>query len=98
VPVLGPSNPLHMRAQVPMTSVPLNPDTLLTRVATAMALTAAGYPISPATLATKASRGGGPLYSRFAGRTLYRWGDAIDWAKSNTYSPARGQAQSGSEA
>ena len=42
-----------------------NSDTRLTRNATAAALTAAGFPIRAATLATKATRGGGPPFQRF---------------------------------
>jgi hypothetical protein len=57
-------------------------DALLTRDETAVALTAAGYPIRSATLGTKATRGGGPPFCRFGARSLYRWGDAIDWAES----------------
>ena len=44
---------------------PDDPNTLLTRKATAEALNATGYPVRPATLATKASRGGGPPFRRF---------------------------------
>jgi hypothetical protein len=58
-----------------------DPEALLTRDETAVALTAAGYPIRSATLGTKATRGGGPPYCRFGTRSLYRWGDAFDWAK-----------------
>ena len=57
-------------------------DTLLTRDQTAAALTAAGFPITPATLATKATRGGGPPFQRFGARPLYRWGNALQWAQS----------------
>lgn len=53
---------------------------LLTRDATAAALTAAGYPIAAKTLAGLATRGGGPPYGLFVGRALYRWGAALDWA------------------
>jgi hypothetical protein len=60
---------------------PQDRDTLLTRDATAAALTANGYPTSPKTLATKASRGGGPRFRHFGPRVLYRWGDALDWAE-----------------
>lgn len=60
--------------------IPDDLDTLLTRDATAAALTAAGYPIAAKTLATKATRGGGPPYGLFAGRALYRWGAALAWA------------------
>jgi hypothetical protein len=56
-------------------------DALLTRDETAVALTAAGYPVRSATLGTMASRGGGPLFRRFGTRSLYRWGDAVDWAE-----------------
>ena len=45
--------------------IPDDPDARLTRNAIAAALTEAGYPIRPATLATKASRGGGPPFRRF---------------------------------
>jgi hypothetical protein len=38
--------------------IPDDPNALLTRDATAVALTESGYPTSPKTLATKASRGG----------------------------------------
>jgi len=72
-----------------MTAIPQEPDTLLSRIKTAAALTAAGYPISAATLATKASRGGGPRYSRFGARALYRWGDALAWARANTIASLR---------
>ncbi len=43
-------------------TLPDDPETLLTREAVAEALTDAGYPTSPKTLATKASRGGGPHF------------------------------------
>jgi len=59
-------------------------DALLTREKVAEALTAAGYPISPRTLATKATRGGGPPYCLFSARALYRWADALAWARSVT--------------
>jgi hypothetical protein len=62
--------------------IPDDPDTLLTREATAAALTAAGFPVRAKTLATKASRGGGPIYRRFGPRPLYRWGDSLAWARS----------------
>lgn len=71
--------------------VPKSPDTLLTREQTAAALTEAGYPVRPKTLATKASRPGAtgaPPYSLFGARALYRWGDAIAWAQ-HLLSPTR---------
>jgi hypothetical protein len=58
-----------------------NPDALLTRERTAQALTEAGFPIKAKTLATKATRGGGPPYHKFGPRALYRWSDALAWAE-----------------
>ena len=46
-------------------TIPSNPDALLRRKLTADALTEVGYPTSEKTLATKASRGGGPPYHRY---------------------------------
>jgi hypothetical protein len=69
------------------TQIPDNPEALLTRNATAAALTAAGFPVRPATLATKATRGGGPVYRLFGNRPLYRWADAMAWAQSRLSAP-----------
>jgi hypothetical protein len=70
-----------------MSIVPSDPDTLLRRAATAEALTALGYPTAVATLTTKASRGGGPVYRRFGPVVLYRWADALAWAESRLSEP-----------
>ena len=71
-----------------MTTIPNDPETLLTRDQVAEALTAAGFPVKAKTLATKATRGGGPPYQRFGARPLYRWGESLAWARSRL-SPAR---------
>jgi hypothetical protein len=71
-----------------MADIPDSPDARLTRERTAEALTTLGYKVAPKTLATKATRGGGPPYSLFGGRAFYRWGDALAWAESLT-TPAR---------
>jgi hypothetical protein len=76
-----------------MLSNPENPDTLLTRDALAAALTAAGFPVKAATLATKATRGGGPPYQLFGARPLYRWADAIAWAESRLSSLHRSTSE-----
>lgn len=58
--------------------------TLLRRRALAEALSAHGFPITEATLATKATRPGrmgGPPYRSFGRIPLYRWGDAVAWAE-----------------
>jgi hypothetical protein len=67
--------------------VPDDPNTLLRRAATAAALTEAGYQVADKTLATKASRGGGPPYVLFGRVPLYRWGDALSWARARLSYP-----------
>src|ERR1700730_6592129 len=61
--------------------IPDTPDSLLARERAAAALTEAGFPIKAKTLATKATRGGGPPYRKFGLRVLYRWSDALAWAE-----------------
>ena len=69
--------------------IPDSVDALLMRDQNAAALTAAGFPIKAKTLATKASRGGGPPFRKWSGKPLYRWGDSLAWAESRL-SPLRG--------
>jgi hypothetical protein len=73
--------------EVSLTLIPDDPAALLTRDHTANALTEAGFPISRATLATKASRGGGPPYQLFGARVVYRWRSSLDWAKRRLSEP-----------
>jgi hypothetical protein len=67
--------------------IPESPDTMLPRERMAEALTAAGFPIRPKTLATMATRGGGPPYRRFGARAVYRWADALAWAEARLSAP-----------
>ena len=67
--------------------IPADPETLLRRTATAEALTAKGYPTSDKTLATKATRGGGPPYRLFGRIPLYKWADALAWAEARLSPP-----------
>jgi hypothetical protein len=60
----------------------IDPDTWLRRVPAAEALTARGFRVSPATLATRVTRGGGPPFRVFNGIAQYRWGDLLAWAES----------------
>jgi hypothetical protein len=69
------------------TAAPPDPETLLTRRQVAAALTAAGYPTAPATLARKASVGGGPKFSKWGRLPIYRWADALEWAQSRLSPP-----------
>ena len=82
-------------------AIPTDPNKRLGRKETAVALTEAGFPTSAATLSTKATRGGGPLFSKFGPRCLYRWGDVLSWAEARltapTCSTAEADAQRNSE-
>jgi hypothetical protein len=73
--------------------VPTNPDTLLTRAMASAALTTAGYRVSKATLASMATRGGGPRYRLLGRQPLYRWGDLLDWVESRCHEPKRHSTQ-----
>jgi hypothetical protein len=64
-----------------VTTIPADPDALLRRARTADALTEAGYPTSPATLATLATRGGGPPYQLYGRIPVYRWANSLAWAE-----------------
>jgi hypothetical protein len=70
-----------------MAATPDTTDALLTRRDAAAALTAAGYPVARATLATRAVRGGGPPFRRFGRVPLYSWGDLLAWAQSRLSPP-----------
>jgi hypothetical protein len=74
-------------------AIPADPDALLTRAPAAEALREAGYPVARATLATLASRGGGPPFRRFGRVPLYRWGDLLDWARSRLTLPMRSTSE-----
>jgi hypothetical protein len=70
-----------------MSNVEISPDAKLGRKETAEALSQFGYPIAEATLASMASRGGGPLFSKFGSRVVYRWSDALSWAETRLSRP-----------
>jgi hypothetical protein len=74
-------------------AVPDHHDLRLTRRQSAAALTEAGYPTSAATLATLASRGGGPVFRHYGARVLYRWGDLIEWAEARLGPPIRSTSE-----
>jgi hypothetical protein len=74
-------------------AIPTDPEALLGRRDGADALTEAGYPTAEATLATKAVRGGGPIYRRYGHRVIYRWGDLLDWAQSRVSPPMRSTSE-----
>ena len=68
-------------------------DAILTRTRVAEELTARGYPVSPATLRTMVTRGGGPTYRRFGRVAVYRWGDALAWAEGRLSAPMRSTSE-----
>jgi hypothetical protein len=59
-----------------------DPDFLLNRREGAAALKSRGFKVAPTSLATMASRGGGPKFRKFGRIPLYRWGDLLEWAQS----------------
>ncbi len=73
--------------------IPSDPDALLTRAQTAGALTESGFPTSPATLATKATRGGGPPFMLYGRVPLYRWGNSLGWARGRLTKPIRSTSE-----
>jgi len=70
-----------------MTFIPDDPEALLSRDKFAAALTEAGFPTSAKTLATKATRGGGPPFQKYGPRALYRWRTGLAWAQSRLSEP-----------
>ncbi len=75
----------------------LSPETLLPRRQFAEALTEAGYPIAPATLATMAVRGGGPAAEYWGRIPLYRWGPGLKWAQDRLSKPVRTTAEAAAQ-
>jgi hypothetical protein len=74
-------------------SVPSDPNARLDRKTLALTLTAAGFPISHATLATLASRGGGPAFQLWGRKPLYPWRTTLEWAESRLTAPVRSTTQ-----
>jgi hypothetical protein len=73
--------------------MPHDPNKLMRRQPFAQALTEEGYPTSPATLATMATRGGGPPYELYGRIPLYRWGPGLKWAESRLSAPRRSTSE-----
>ena len=71
----------------------LRPETRFRRIAAAKALSDYGFPTSAKTLATLASRGGGPIFQSFGRIPLYRWEDLLTWAKSRLSAPRRSTSE-----
>jgi hypothetical protein len=69
------------------TATVISTETLLRRKEAAEALSQAGFPISPDTLATMNTRGGGPPVEYWGRIPLYRWGTTLEWARSRLSRP-----------
>jgi hypothetical protein len=65
----------------------------LNRIEAANYCTEKGYATSPATLATKASRGGGPVFSYFGARPVYDPEDLDRWIEDNLSDKVRSTAE-----
>ena len=72
----------------------IDPESLFRRREAAKALSEAGFPVSPATLATKATRGSGPKYHLFGRVPLYRWRDLKLWADAKLSPPISSSPES----
>ena len=70
-----------------MTKPNISADSFLRRKDAANALTELGLRIAEATLATMATRGGGPPYRTFGRTVVYQWGDTLKWAESRLSAP-----------
>jgi hypothetical protein len=74
----------------------ISPDTKLDRVQTAAALSARGYRTAKSTLASLATRGGGPPFAKYGNsHVLYRWGDALAWAQKRLSAPVNSTSELG---
>nr|WP_294516923.1 DNA-binding protein [uncultured Rhodopila sp.] len=52
-----------------------------------------GFQTTVSTLATLATRGGGPVYRKFGNRPVYTAGDLLDWAHSRLSEPCRSTSE-----
>jgi hypothetical protein len=67
---------------------PLSPDTYLPREKVPGALEKElGLRTTKTSLATMATRGGGPSFRKFGARAVYRWGDVVAWAEAKLSAP-----------
>jgi len=75
--------------KIPKSLDSVDPKTFLTRFQVAEALEACGIPLSYDTLATKATRGGGPPFRIFGKSAVYQWADVVAWVIETMGEPAR---------
>jgi hypothetical protein len=75
------------------TALPPEGEKLLSRKDAAELLTRMGFKISPATLATKATRGGGPTFQSWGNKPLYQIDNLMVWAKSRLKKPRQSTSE-----
>lgn len=75
--------------QIPKALDSVDPKTFLTRFQVSEALEACGIPLSYDTLATKATREGGPPFRIFGKSAVYQWCDVVAWVLETMGEPAR---------
>lgn len=68
-------------------------DAIINRVRAAEELTRLGYPTSKASLATLASRGGGPPYRIYSKTAIYTWREVLEWARARCSAPRRSTSE-----
>jgi hypothetical protein len=72
----------------------IDPETRLDRAQSAQALTEHGFKTAKSTLATLASRGGGPTFQKFGkAHVLYRWADLVAWAQKRLSQPVNSTSE-----
>jgi hypothetical protein len=77
-----------------MPSIPLSLDTYLPREKVPDALERElGLHTTKTSLATMATRGGGPRFRKFGPRAVYRWGDVVEWAEAKLSASRRSTAE-----
>jgi hypothetical protein len=67
----------------------IDPRAFFTRYQLPGTLEACGVPMSYDTLATKATRGGGPPFRIFGKSAVYQWADVVAWVLETMGEPAR---------
>lgn len=68
-----------------------------TRIGAAEFLRAHGYPVAAGTLATKATRGGGPSFKKFGNTALYEEEALLAWAEGRLSAPRRSTSETDAE-
>jgi hypothetical protein len=70
-----------------MTDTTGDADPMLPRREAASFLRKRGFQVAEASLATWASRGGGPRYYKFGPKAIYKPSDLLDWAEAKLSAP-----------